>query len=109
MAKRYFKLTHSAEFIKKVVESGELWGQPNRNIYRSEIQKVTAYDGALPEGRDGFEFETDVEPDRGCVPGKPNWSNGRPGVVIEGNYAKIKVRVTKTVCEHPEDHADSSA
>jgi hypothetical protein len=109
MAGIYHKLTHSKEFMTKVLESGELWGEPKRNIYRSEIQKVCAYAGPLPVGRDGFEFQTEVEPDRGSVPGSPDWSNGRPGVVVEGNYAKIKVRVTKMVCERPDEHADNTS
>jgi hypothetical protein len=49
----------------------------------------------LSEGADGFEFETSVSPDRGCVPGKPTWSNGRPGVIIEGTFAVIDVHVLK--------------
>jgi hypothetical protein len=85
--------------VRRIVESGELWGMSPRNVFRSDTPKVKAYSGHLPSGIVGFEFETEVEPDRGCVPGKPTWSNGpkRKGIVVEGEYAKIKVTVLKTV------------
>ena len=66
---------------------------------------MKAYDGKLPGGRLGIEFETEVEPDEGTPPGQPMWSmeSGHPGVervevTVEGRleeYAKIKVRLLR--------------
>lgn len=93
-----FYRTDPPSVIRKVVASGELWGAPPRGYFRSDIPKVKAYDGHLPEGVEGFEFETNVRPDQGGVPGKPTWtySSRRQGVVVEGEYAKMKVTVLKT-------------
>jgi hypothetical protein len=86
------------DVIDQVVKSGELWGRPPRNFNASDFPKAKAYLGALPKGVVGFEFETEVAPDAGGVPDKPTWSQAkkkRPGVVVEGDYAKIKVKVRK--------------
>lgn len=85
--------------VRLVVASGELWGRPPRNFNRSETPKAKAYRGRLPKDVWGFEFETDVVPDPGGVPDKPTWSHynkkQRPGVVVEDDWAKIKVKVLK--------------
>jgi hypothetical protein len=93
-----FYRTDPRDIIRKVAGSGEVWGSCPRNYFQSDIPKVKAYDGHLPDGVHGFEFETDVEPDKGGVPGKPTWSYNkkRPGVVVAGDYAIIKVNVLKT-------------
>jgi hypothetical protein len=85
--------------VRKIVQSGELWGAAPRGYFRSDIPKVKAYAGHLPKDVRGFEFETEVEPDSGGVPDKPTWSYGRnrPGVIVEGEYARIRVNVLKTV------------
>jgi hypothetical protein len=85
----------SEDVIRKIEASGELWGTSPRNILQSDFPKAMAYRGPLPDGQRGFEFETDVEPDRGCPPDQAYWSNGRPGVKVEGAYAKIQVRLRK--------------
>ena len=72
--------------------SGELWGQPPLG---SHIPKVKAYPGPLPAGAQGIEFVTDVPPDAGSYRGRPEWSGPRPGVVVQGGYAKIRVIVTR--------------
>jgi len=72
--------------------ANEIWGQVARG---GAWPKVKAYIGALPTSADGVEFETDIPPDAGCPPGQAFWSGPRSGVVVEGDYAKIKVRVTK--------------
>ncbi|MGI8687260.1 MAG: hypothetical protein ACR2M3_01660 [Thermomicrobiales bacterium] len=75
--------------------SGELWGYPS---ITSNRPKVKAYDGPLPDGTRGIEFTTDVDPDPGCPPGRPEWSeyNGpRRGVTVEGDAARIAITVTK--------------
>lgn len=92
----FYRVGDSPATVKKIMETGELRGRAPRNIFQSDVPKVKAYAGHLPRGVTGFEFETDVEPDSGCVPDKPTWSNGgRVGVTIEGGDAKIRVRILK--------------
>ena len=93
-----FYRTDPPDIIRKVVASGEVWGASPRNYFQSDIPKVKAYAGHLPDGVVGFEFETAVEPDKGGVPGKPTWSYNkkRPGVVLAADYARISVKVLKT-------------
>jgi hypothetical protein len=81
-----------------IVKSGELWGRSPRNCNASNFPKAKAYRGPLPDGVVGFEFVTDVAPDKGGVPDKPTWCHKprpRPGVVIEDDFAKIKVKVAR--------------
>lgn len=93
----FYRVGDSPEVVREILKSGELWGTPPRNIFRSNIPKVKAYRGELPRGAKGIEFETEIAPDRGSVPDKPTWSNvpNRPGVVVEGEFAKIKVHILK--------------
>jgi hypothetical protein len=93
-----FYRTDPPDIVRKVAASGEVWGSYPRNYFQSDIPKVKAYAGHLPEGMSGFEFETDVEPDKGGVPDKPTWSYNKKhaGVVVAGDYARIKVNVLKT-------------
>ena len=72
--------------------SGEIWGRPS--IW-STIPKVKAYRGPLPSNARGIEFFTAVEPDAGSSPRHPEWSGPRPGVRIRGEFAVIRVIVTK--------------
>ena len=72
-------------------QSGELWGRTPR---AGAWPKVKAYVGRLPTGVRGVEFETEVEPDAGCPPGIALWTGPRAGVAVEGEYAKIQIRVT---------------
>ena len=72
--------------------SNEIWGRPS--IW-SDIPKVKAYSGPLPEDVRGIEFTTDVPPDPGCAPGRPEWSGPRPGVVVESGFAKLRCEVTR--------------
>ena len=89
----FYRIYDGPDVIRKVIQSGELWGRAATGIFRTDFPKVKAYKGHLPKGLIGFEFETDVEPDLGSVPSKPVWSNWRPGVAVEGEYANIKVRI----------------
>ena len=88
-------MTRPTTFVRFLtrVKSGA-W---HRCIFQSDIPKVKAYDGELPSGQTGIEFETEVKPDSGHVPGKPTWSvkPKRAGVVHDGDCAKIKVRVLR--------------
>jgi hypothetical protein len=74
-------------------ESSEIWGRPPR--LRSDIPAVKAYPGPLPEHKRGIEFETDVPPDKGSPPATKYWRGPRSGVRVEGEFAKIKVRILK--------------
>jgi hypothetical protein len=91
----FYRVNDSAETIRRIRETGELWGKPPAGIFQSDFPKVKAYAGHLPDGIIGFEFETEVAPDEGSVPSKPTWSNGRPGVVVQGEHAKIKARIIR--------------
>lgn len=72
--------------------SGEIWG---KSSVWSTFPKVKAYEGPLPTGKRGIEFITDVPPDAGSAPYRPEWTGPRPGVALVGSYAKINVTVTK--------------
>ena len=54
-----------------------------------------AYGGPLLAGMRGIEFTTEVLPDPGGKPSLPTWSGPREGVVIENEFAKIRITVTK--------------
>ena len=70
----------------------EIWGKPSRYTLSPQVR---AYVGGLPENSRGVEFETDVEPDPDCPPGIAKWSGPRPGVKVENDCAKIKVKSLK--------------
>lgn len=72
--------------------SGELWGRPNRG---SNFPTVDAYPGPLPPGVRGIEFVTDVEPSPDSPPRVARWTRECPGVTVEGDFARIPVRVTR--------------
>lgn len=72
--------------------TGEIWG---RASIWSTIPKVKAYRGPLPAGTRGIEFFTAVAPDAGSSPRHPEWSGPRSGVTIRGDFAVIRVIVTK--------------
>ncbi len=81
---------------EKVCSSGQIWGKP-RGQYGGDIPSVKAWDEELPRGIVGVEFFTDVEPDPWGVPGWPEWTQGRPGVIIlvKNQLVAIPVVVTK--------------
>ena len=72
--------------------SGEIWGHAPRY---GTVPRVKAYEGPLPPGQRGVEFETDYPPDPGDPPGKASWGPKNAGVTVDGDVAKLKVRVTK--------------
>lgn len=84
--------TQTAGTARKQQRSGQIWGRPNRG---SDTPSVDAYEGPLPPGKRGIEFETDVTPNAGSPPGRARWYGDRPGVRNEDGYAKICGRVTK--------------
>lgn len=84
--------TQTAETAAKQRRSGAVWGRPNRG---SDMPSVDAYEGPLPSGKRGIEFETSVTPNRGSPPGRARWYGDRPGLRNEDGFAKLCVRVTK--------------
>lgn len=84
--------TQTVEDTAKQEASGEIWGKAPRG---SDIPKVQAYSGPLKDGQRSIEFTTDVPPDRGGFPRLPEWSGPRDGVAVDGEFARITVRITK--------------
>ncbi|MEN9568746.1 MAG: hypothetical protein RLZZ69_3944 [Cyanobacteriota bacterium] len=88
---RFVSSTQTLEDIEKQLQSLEIWGRPARNLYQSNIPKVKAFIGKLPENKKGIEFTTDVTPDPNTPPNWATWSGNRRGVKTEDGYAKLKV------------------
>lgn len=97
----FHRRLHFAGENEKIAASGEIWGRPRSNIYAGDVPAVKAWNGPLPDGLSGTEFYTDVEPDPWGVPGSPQWSEGRPGVVAidRKQLVAIKVVITRQVAE----------
>jgi hypothetical protein len=95
---RYITPTQTKTDIEMQLKSREIWGKAAQNVYQSDIPKVKAYVGKLPQGKAGIEFTTDVPPDPNTPPYLATWSGDRPGVKTEGAYAKLKVL---TITRHP--------
>jgi hypothetical protein len=88
---------HFPQENRLVVESGVVWGKPPGNFYAAIIPCVQAWGGPLPEGIIGFEFYTDVEPDPGSPPQSPEWSEGRPGVIVLERNELVAIPVVVTM------------
>jgi hypothetical protein len=84
--------TQTPAVARQQAVSGEIWGRAPRYSDRPQVQ---AYGGPLPEGARGIEFHTAIAPDPGGVPWLPTWSGPRPGVRIEGDFAKISCWITR--------------
>ncbi|HEX8075041.1 MAG TPA: hypothetical protein VF545_08670 [Thermoleophilaceae bacterium] len=80
------------EVAAQQVRSQEVWGGPPAWGARP---RVKAFVGPLPDEYRGIEFATDVEPDPNTPPTWAYWSRPEAGVRIEGDVAKISVRITK--------------
>lgn len=96
--KIYHRLKSSTQTIEDAIKQQEsmmIEGFPERNIAQSDIPKAKAYDGSLPDGEEGIEF--DVPPDNGSRPGKPCWSGPRPGVMLEDDRAQLKIQSIRVV------------
>lgn len=76
--------------------SGQVWGRPRRNYFAGLIPVIKAWEGPLPPGAIGIEFYTDIEPDPSSVPGRPEWSEGRPGVIILERNELVAIPVVVT-------------
>ena len=94
---RYHRLESSTQTPRDAQmqeQSGEIWG---RAPYGSDIPTVQAYKGPLPLGARGVEFVTSAveSPGSAAHPTAARWRPGDPGVSLEGDYAKIKVLITR--------------
>jgi hypothetical protein len=96
VARRYYyrvaSPTQTPEDARLQRESAQIWGKPARG---SQIPKVKAYVGRLPEGTAGVEFQTVVLPDAHCPPAQAYWSGPRDGVEVHDGCARIRVTITK--------------
>jgi hypothetical protein len=98
----YHRLEASRADAQAIVDSGELWGRPRRNIYASDRPAAKAHIGRLPdtvpEGFTGVEFVADTEPDEGHHPRAPEWSmlgdRKDKHLRLEDGIAKLKIHVT---------------
>jgi hypothetical protein len=80
---RYITPTQTKTDIEMQLKSREIWGKAAQNVYQSDIPKVKAYVGKLPQGKAGIEFTTDVPPDPNTPPYLATWSGDRPGVKLK--------------------------
>ena len=73
--------------------TGQLWGRANRG---SDTPSVDGYAGPLPPGIRGTEYETSILPDPGTQPRLVRWTAANSGVIVEGEFARIPVTVTRS-------------
>jgi hypothetical protein len=95
---RYLTPTQTEADIEMQLKSCEIWGKAAQNVYQSDIPKVKAYVGKIPQGKAGIEVTTDVPPDPNTPPHLATWSGNREGVRTEAGYAKLGVL---TIIRHP--------
>lgn len=88
--------------------SGLIGGKPARNIYRSDLPKVKAKPGPLPEGKAGIEFVTDIAPEEESrTRPEIHWHQDSPGVLDQGfdtdgtAVVAIPARIVKRVDNVP--------
>ena len=87
---------------EKVSASGLVWGRRRGNIYAGLRPAVKAWNGSLPPNVVGIEFYTNVEPDSGRAPDWPQWSEGRPGVIVLEVHELVAIPVIVTKRQDPE-------
>jgi hypothetical protein len=80
------------EVAAKQQASNEIWGLPHRG---GRSPSVKAYRGPLPDGARGIQFECEIEPDHTGHPTIAMWRGPREGVLVEDDFAKIRVDITK--------------
>jgi hypothetical protein len=93
---------HNPSENSLIASSGRIWGARRGNFFAGVIPCVKAWDGSLPEGIVGIEFYTDVEPDPGSPPGWPEWSEGRPGVIVLERRELVAIPVVVTMRQDAE-------
>jgi hypothetical protein len=80
-----------------ICSTSQVWGRPRRNFYAGLVPAVKAWEGELPDGAIGVEFYTDIAPDPWSTPGWPEWSQGRPGVIILAKDELVGIGVVVTI------------
>jgi hypothetical protein len=88
---------HNPAENELIVQAGTIWGKPRGNYFAGIVPCVKAWDGPLPDGIVGIEFYTDVQPDPWSVPGWPEWSEGRPGVIVLDSNELVAIPVVVTM------------
>jgi len=88
---------HDPDENELISASSMIWGKPRGNYFAGIIPCVKAWDGPLPDGIVGTEFYTDVEPDPWSAPRWPEWSEGRPGVIILERNELVAIPVIVTI------------
>lgn len=88
---RVFTPTQDLATALKQLESKEMWGQDA--MYG--LMCIRAYPGALKEGRDGIEFETDIRPSS-AIPGSDSmWrAEDDESIRAEEDFVKMGVKIT---------------
>ncbi|MFE0019557.1 hypothetical protein [Amycolatopsis sp. NPDC059021] len=98
--------SQSPEVAKMMVESSELWGKAARFGNSAVVQ---AWNGPLPDGDRGVEFYTDVKPRfYGTKVSLREWREGQ-NVILDGDYVKVAIVVTKNTQTTPEADAGGTA
>lgn len=86
--------TQTPEDVEKMRTSGQLWGKVPMGGTSPTVQ---AYEGPLPEGIDGFEFTTQVAPDKDSGSGQPGgqvrWSGEGEGMKAFESEGKDMVSI----------------
>jgi hypothetical protein len=80
-----------------IAASGKIWGKPRGNYFAGIVPCVKAWEGQLPPGIVGIEFYTDIQPDPWSVPGWPEWSQGRPDVIVLDANELVAIPVVVTM------------
>jgi len=89
--------TQNLEGMRRIVESGELWG---RAPAFSNIPAVQAYPGPLPPNRQGFEFFAMRPPDDLFGPVAYWRERDDRSVRVEDDWAKVKIVLSRVDQEH---------
>ena len=95
--------TQDLAVARAMEENGELWGRAPRGAATPQVQ---AYVGPLPENRIGVEFMTSVRPTPGTPPFEARWRPGSEGVRVDGEFARIAIRVTRNTQWSRDDPPD---
>lgn len=80
------------QVAEAMARSSQLWGRTHR--LGGWEPTVQAYVGSL-ENRVGVEFFTYHPPRPGTPPDQAEWRPGMVGVRVDGEFAKIAIRVTR--------------
>jgi hypothetical protein len=88
---------HNPTENERISVSGRIWGKPRGNYFAGIVPCVKAWEGPLPNGIVGIEFYTDIQPDPWSVPGWPEWSQGRPGVIVLDANELVAIPVVVTM------------